>query len=68
MFVRIKLIVLFGYAIQEKITYELDYILTLKRNNDNNVTIRNNAVDAAKIDRKVIFGIFLTSFLAWETS
>ena len=48
-FVRIKLINLFGVADQEKITYGLGYTLTLKRNNNNDAIIRGAAVDAAKV-------------------
>ena len=53
-FVRIKLKDLFGFADQEKITYGLGYSLTLKRNNNNDPIIRDNGVDAAKIDIKDI--------------
>ena len=53
-FVRIKLKDLFGFADQEKITYGLGYTLTLKRNNINDPIIRDNGVDAAKIDIKDI--------------
>ena len=53
-FVRIKLKDLFGFADQEKITYGLGYSLTLKRNNINDPIIRDNGVDAAKIDIKDI--------------
>ena len=45
----IKLIDLFGFADQEKVTYGLGYTLTLKRNNNNDPIIRTNATDAAKI-------------------
>ena len=48
-FVRIKLINLFGVADQGKITYGLGYTLTLKRNNNNDAIIRGAAVDAAKV-------------------
>ena len=48
-FVNIKLIDLFGFADQEKVTYGLGYNLTLKRNNNNDPNMRNNGVDAAKI-------------------
>ena len=53
-FVRIKLKDLFGFADQEKITYGLGYSLTLKRNNNNDPTIRDNAITAAKINIKDI--------------
>ena len=53
-FVRIKLTDIFGFADQEKITYGLGYTLNLKRNNDDDVIIRANAVDAAKINIKDI--------------
>ena len=53
-FVRIKLKDLFGFADQEKITYGLGYSLTLKRNNNNDPIIRDNVVDAAKINIKDI--------------
>ena len=53
-FVRIKLKDLFGFADQEEITYGLGYSLTLKRNNNNDPIIRDNGVDAAKIDIKDI--------------
>ena len=53
-FVRIKLTDIFGFADQEKITYGLGYTLTLKRNNNNDSIIRNNGVDAAKINIKDI--------------
>ena len=53
-FVRIKLKDLFGFADQEKITYGLGYSLTLKRNNNNDPIIRDNGVDAAKINIKDI--------------
>ena len=53
-FVRIKLKDLFGFADQEKITYGLGYSLTLKRNNNNDSIIRDNGVDAAKINIKYI--------------
>ena len=53
-FVRIKLKDLFGFADQEKITYGLGYSLTLKRNNNNDSIIRDNGVDAAKINKKDI--------------
>ena len=45
----IKLIDLFGFADQEKVTYGLGYTLTLKRKNNNDTIIRGNGVDAAKI-------------------
>ena len=60
-FVNIKLIDLFGFADQEKVTYGLGYTLTLKRNNDNDPIIRGNGVDAAKIDIKDI-GWFIPHF------
>ena len=53
-FVRIKLEDLFGFADQEKITYGLGYSLTLKRNNNNDPNIKDNGVDAAKINMKDI--------------
>ena len=53
-FVRIKLTDIFGFADQEKITYGLGYSLTLKRNNNNDPIIRDNGVDAAKINIKDI--------------
>ena len=53
-FVRIKLKDLFGFADQEKITYGLGYSLTLKRKNNNDPIIRDNVVDAAKINIKDI--------------
>ena len=53
-FVRIKLTDIFGFADQEKITYRLGYTLTLKRNNNNDSIIRDNGVDAAKINIKDI--------------
>ena len=45
---------IFGFADQEKITYGLGYTLTLKRNNNNDPIIRDNGVDAAKINIKDI--------------
>ena len=48
-FVRMKLTDIFGFADQEKIIHGLGYTLTLKRNNINDVIIRANGVDAAKI-------------------
>ena len=53
-FVRVKLTDIFGFADQEKITYGLGYTLTLKRNNNNDPIIRDNGVDAAKINIKDI--------------
>ena len=53
-FVRIKLKDWFGFADQEKITYGLGYSLTLKRNNNNDPIIRDNAITAAKINIKDI--------------
>ena len=53
-FVRINLTDIFGFADQEKITYGLGYSLTLKRNNNNDPIIRDNGVDAAKINIKDI--------------
>ena len=50
----IKLIDLFGFADQEKVTYGLGYTLMLKRNNNNDPIIRTNGVDAAKIVMKGI--------------
>ena len=52
--VRIRLSDIFGFADQEKITYGLGYSLTLKRNNNNDPIIRDNGVDAAKINIKDI--------------
>ena len=43
---------MFGFADQGKITYGLGYSLTLKRNNNNDPIIRDNGVDAAKINIK----------------
>ena len=45
---------MFGFADQEKITYGLGYSLTLKRNNNIDSIIRDNGVDAAKINIKDI--------------
>ena len=56
-FVRIKLTDIFGFADQEKITYGLGYSLTLKRNNNKDPIIRDNGVDAAKINIKDIWYI-----------
>ena len=53
-FVRIRLSDIFGLADQEKITYGLGYTLTLKRNNNNDPIIRDNAITAAKINIKDI--------------
>ena len=53
-FVKIKLTDIFGFADQEKITYGLGYTLTLKRKNNNDPIIRDNDVDAAKINIKDI--------------
>ena len=53
-FVRIRLSDIFGFADQEKITYGLGYTLTLNRNNNNDPIIRDNGVDAAKINIKDI--------------
>ena len=53
-FVRIKLKDLFGFADQEKISYGLGYSLTLKRKNNNDPIIRDNGVDAARINIKDI--------------
>ena len=53
-FVRIRLSDIFGFADQEKITYGMGYTLTLKRNNNNDPIIRDNGVDAAKINIKDI--------------
>ena len=53
-FVRIKLKDLFGFADQEKIPYGLGYTLTLKRKNNNDPIIRDNGVDAAKMNIKDI--------------
>ena len=49
LFVNIKLIDLFGFADQEKVTYGLGYTLTSKRNNNNDPIKRGNGVDTAKI-------------------
>ena len=46
---RIKLKDLFGFADQEKITYGLGYILTLKRKSSNDVVFRTAAVNDAKV-------------------
>ena len=48
-FVNTKLVDLFPFADQEKVTYGLGYTHTLKPNNYNDPIIRNNGVDAAKI-------------------
>ena len=48
-FVRINLKDLFGFADQEKITCGLGYTFTLKRNTNNDMILRGNAVDAAKV-------------------
>ena len=48
-FERTKLKDLIGFADQEKLTYGLDYTLTLKRNTNNVAISRGNAVDAAKV-------------------
>lgn len=48
-FLKIKLTDLFGFADQEKVTYGLGYTLTLKRNNNNDVIIRDNGVQNAKV-------------------
>ena len=53
-FVSIKLIDLFEFADQEKVTYGLGYTLTLKRNNNNDPIIRTAGVDAANIYIKEI--------------
>ena len=53
-FVRIKLTDIFGFSDQEKITYGLGFTLILKRNNNNDPIIRDNGVDAAKINIKDI--------------
>ena len=53
-FVRIRLSDIFGFADQEKITYGLGYTLMLKRNNNNDPIIRDNAITAAKINIKDI--------------
>ena len=45
---------MFGFADQEKITYGWGYSLTLKRNNNNDPIIRDNGVDAEKINIKDI--------------
>ena len=52
-FVRINVTDIFGFADQEKIAYGLGYSLTLKRNNNDSI-IRDNGVDAAKINIKDI--------------
>ena len=46
---RIRLIDIFGFADQEKITYGLGYNLTLKRNSNNDVVHRIAARANAKI-------------------
>ena len=46
---RIRLIDIFGFADQDKITYGLGYNLTLKRNSNNDVIHRANDVANAKI-------------------
>ena len=51
---RIKLKDLFGFADKEKLIYGLGYSLTLKRNDNNDPIIRDNDVDAAKIDIREI--------------
>ena len=48
-FVNNKLIDLFGFADQEKVTYGLGSTLSLKRKNHNDPIIRDNGTDAAKI-------------------
>ena len=48
-FLKIKLTDLFGFADQEKVTYGLGYVVTLKRNTNNDVIIRGAGVDAAKV-------------------
>ena len=60
-FLNIKLIELFGFAGQEKVTYGLDYTLTLKRINNNDRIIRTAGVDAAKIVIKD-FGWYIPHF------
>ena len=44
----ITLIDLFGFADQEKVTYGLDYTLTLERNKNNDPIVHTARVDAAK--------------------
>ena len=46
---RIRLIDIFGFADQDKITYGLGYNLTLKRNNNNDVIHRLAAIAHAKV-------------------
>ena len=53
-FVKIKLRDQFKIADQVKFTYGLGFSLTLKRNYNNDSIIRDNEVDAAKIDIKDI--------------
>ena len=65
---RIKLKDLFGFADQEKKFSGLGYSLTLKRNNNNDAVIRTAGVDAAKIDIKILLGIFDTIYAEWKTN
>ena len=51
---RIRLIDIFGFADQDKITYGLGYNLTLKRNHKDNVIHRANAVANGKVVNKDI--------------
>ena len=51
-FVSIKLIDLFEFADQEKVTYGLGYTLTLKRNNNNDPIIRTAGVDCKHIYKR----------------
>ena len=44
-----KLTDLLGFADQDKVTYGLGYVVTLKRNTNNDVIIRGAGVDAAKV-------------------
>ena len=52
--VRIKLTDIFGFADQNKVTHGLGYSLTMKRNSDNNVIVRDRGTDNAKINIKDI--------------
>ena len=64
-FERIKLKDSFGFADQEKITYGLGYNLTLKRNTNNDLILRGNAVDAAKVeanDIRLVYSTLCTKF------
>ena len=57
---RIKQKDLFGFADQEKIVRGLDYSLTLKPNNNNDAIIKNNGVNAAKINIKKYCMVYST--------